>query len=251
MDSRRIFLKKVFLLSGLAVSCKKNQQEDFIFDDDLLEDNFDSKIILKQNATLLFIGDSITDAARDKSILVPNSEKGLGDGFVRKIAVELMKKGQFEHASIYNRGISGNTITDLLNRWNNDAIALKPDTISILIGVNDVRRKIPPNNFYDTYRQILNKTRTALPNAEIIICEPFIFPNITGYGAINPIFKEYRKVIRKIATEFNTVFVPYYDAFKNQAQTVSPASLLPDGFHPAAPLGINLLKDQWLATCAF
>ena len=70
----------------------------------------------------------------------------------------------------YNRGISGNRVRDLDNRWQKDALDLKPDVLSILIGVNDVNSVVNNTNpdsiekFEETYKRILDKTIEALPN---------------------------------------------------------------------------------------
>lgn len=249
MDSRRTFLKSIFLFSGLLSSCKK--EEILHLEESLLSHDFDQKIILKKDSKLLFIGDSITDADRDKNVLIPNEEEGLGRGYVKSIATELLMKEQFAGVSIYNRGIGGNTIGDLLNRWNNDVIALKPDALSILIGVNDVRKLVAPTTYYKTYQQILSETKDILPDTSIILCEPFILSNIIGYNnnlAYN--FHEYRKVIRKLAIDFNTFFVSNYLAFESRAATVAAANLLIDGVHPT-DAGIEILKNQWLKACKF
>lgn len=247
MYSRRLFIQQFFLVPGLLVACKKN---DLHLPDDLLNLPFDQKISFKQGCTLLFIGDSITDATRDKNITAPNDLNGLGKGYVKEVATTLFQKEQFENGAIYNRGIAGNQTIDLLNRWDKDVIELKPDVVSILIGVNDLRRHLNPKAFYDLYWKLLSQTRKALPDTSIILCEPFILPNIREYDNLNPDFTTYRKMVRKLAIEFNTFFVPNYSAFESSLKTTAASDLLYDGLHPTSA-GIHLLKDTWLKICAF
>lgn len=249
MNSRRTFLRNLLLFPSLLTSCRKNNDNSH-FEEDLFDHQFNYKITFRKNCTLLFIGDSITEGYRDKNILLPNDEKGLGEGFVKEIALELLKKEQLKIASIYNRGISGNITSDLLRQWDNGAIELKPDVISILVGVNDLKKFTAFSTYYNAYQAILSTIKTRLPNATIVLCEPFILPNISGYDEFKPLFHQYRKVIRRLSIDFKSVFVSNCEAFESQAQVISNENLLYDGIHPTNT-GINILKDQWLKACAF
>ena len=92
---------------------------------------------IKPNMKILFQGDSITDAGRNRDADTANIPSGLGSGYVNLIAAQLLRQHPEDNLQIYNRGISGNRIVDLYARWKVDAINLKPDLISVLIGVND------------------------------------------------------------------------------------------------------------------
>ncbi|MFP3440820.1 GDSL-type esterase/lipase family protein, partial [Pantoea sp. SIMBA_133] len=81
----------------------------------------------------LFVGDSITDSGRNQD------SEGLGNGYVRMIRDGMIKKYDVE---IINKGVSGDRITDLEDRWNQDVLALQPDVVSISIGINDVWRQL-------------------------------------------------------------------------------------------------------------
>jgi len=129
--------------------------------------------------------------------------------------------------------------------WDEDAISLNPEIISILVGVNDLRNNVTPTNYYRIYRKILQKTMAKLPSTKLILCEPFILNNIAQYDRVEPAFHEYRKVVRTLVGEFNTIFVPFYDILFAESRYNPVASLLKDGFHPA-PMGITALKDCWL-----
>ena len=124
--------------------------------------------------TILFQGDSITDVGR-----VREDESSLGQGYPRMLAERLGYEypGQFRYL---NRGISGNRVVDLYARWKVDALNLKPDYLSILIGVNDVWHEIEAQNgveakkYEKIYTMLLEETLEALPDIKIILMEPFV-----------------------------------------------------------------------------
>src|SRR5579864_8373098 len=88
-------------------------------------------------ATILFQGDSITDAGRDRNQSAPNATGALGNGYPMLLAAMLLKQWPDLELRIFNRGISGNKVPDLQARWDSDTLSLKPDVLSILVGVND------------------------------------------------------------------------------------------------------------------
>src|SRR4030043_1969549 len=95
--------------------------------------------IIQKDSTILFQGDSITDAGRDrKSEGNANNSNALGKGYVYSIATQLLAESPGDGLKIYNRGISGNKVFQLADRWDKDCLDLKPDVLSILIGVNDI-----------------------------------------------------------------------------------------------------------------
>lgn len=245
-EPRRSFIRNILFATAGMYACKKSIPEpDYDHSEQILSTRFTGKIALKSKYRILFIGDSITDANRDKSDLAPNSAPGLGEGYVREIKNNLINSGPFGDFFIYNRGISGDKTIDLLYRWNTDAISLAPQIISILIGVNDLRGEVTPTTYYRIYRKILQRTKERLPATKVILCEPFILNNMSQYAKFEPAFHEYRKVIRTLATEFKTIFVPFYDILYAESQNNPVASLLKDGFHPT-PLAITALKKSWL-----
>lgn len=214
--------------------------------DDILQTSFTRKIVLKPSATLLFYGDSITEWYRDKTVTAPNDPKGLGEGFVSPIANAILKNSSFSNGSIYNRGVAGDVTNNLTGRWDTDGATLKPDIISILIGVNDLRTNVTPVDYFKNYDNLIKKIKEKFPNAELILCEPFILPNVENYDTMKPNFLQYRKVIRLLAQKYDTVFVPFFDAINGATATTSPEKILSDGFHPA-PLAVDLLGKKWLA----
>ena len=124
--------------------------------------------------TILFQGDSITDCSRDK-----NDPSSLGNGYAMLVAKLLEEKypGQFK---FINRGVSGNRSVDLYARRQADILDLKPDILSILVGVNDVGHEIWNGNGVDfetylgLYENLLREVQQALPSIKIMLIEPFI-----------------------------------------------------------------------------
>ena len=211
-----------------------------------------SKITIKEGNVILFQGDSITDAGRDKNAKTPNTSPMMGSGYVMLAAGKLLFKYAEKNPVVYNKGISGNKVYQLAERWDADCIDLKPDVLSILIGVNDFWHTKSNNykgtvkNYEEDYRALLKRTRNALPDVKLIIGEPFA---VSGVKAVDdswyPVFNEYRETARKMADEFGAVFIPYQKVF-DEAQKRAPGIYWThDGVH-ASLAGAQLMADAWM-----
>jgi lysophospholipase L1-like esterase len=207
---------------------------------------------LKPESVILFQGDSITDAGRTKEKQAPNSTACFGSGYALLAAAYLLNTCADQNYTIYNRGISGNKVYQLADRWQRDCFDLNPKVLSILIGVNDFWHKL--NGKYDgtvekyetDYRQLLTLTSKMLPDARLIIGEPFA---VKGCSAVDenwfPEFDSYRASAKKLAEEFNAVFIPYQAIF-DQAQLYAPGKYWTgDGVHPSMA-GASLMAEAWL-----
>ncbi|MEK3885176.1 SGNH/GDSL hydrolase family protein [Paenibacillus sp. PL2-23] len=200
--------------------------------------------------TVLFQGDSITDAGRPRE----QGASALGQGYVNFIAGKLGFELADTRHRFVNRGISGNRVSDLYARWNEDAIYLKPDIISILIGVNDVWRimhKLPEgasDRFERAYRHLLDETREVLPNTGLILCEPFILQAgiaVEGWEEWRGHLDGYRRIVAKLAEQYDAVFVGLQEQFDQAALRRDPAYWLNDGVHPTAA-GHELIAREWI-----
>jgi len=208
-----------------------------------------SKIELKPNQTIVFIGDSITDAERMSAAYKP-----FGAGYVHFTANALLAKYPQLNLNIINSGVSGNTIHDLKTRWQRDCISHKPDILSILIGVNDIWRRIAENDLsgaadldeYDSmYRQLISQTKKEC-NSRIVIIEPFMFCDDLN----NPVFVELRRFVEKvrtIAVDFNAVLVPLQKAIDERIKEVPPQSWSLDMVHPEV-WAHAWISQRWLET---
>ena len=211
-------------------------------------------VSLKKGTTILFQGDSITDAGRDKKNQVANESKSLGRGYPSVIGAQLLNDHPDLDLQIHNRGISGNKVPDLDKRWQKDCIDLKPDILSILIGVNDIWHKLngrydgTPEVYRDGFAELLERTKKALPDTSLVICEPFVL----RCGAVKdnwfPEFETRRAFAEEVAKEAGTIWVPFQQEFdKAVAGGTKPEKWAGDGVHPTGE-GHNLMAKVWRET---
>ena len=202
---------------------------------------------------ILFFGDSITEGRRERasqnSTVAPY---GLGTGYVNPIASELIYNNP-EKYKITNTGISGNRIVDMFQRIKVDCWNYEPDVISILCGVNDVWHEldftngVSPERYERIYRMMIEDTLQALPNAKIMILEPFIKegPATKGRWEQFQIVYEYAKISKKIAEEFNLPFVPLQAKLDEYADKHGADLTFIDGVHPSVA-GARVIANEWL-----
>ncbi len=208
--------------------------------------------LIGPGSVVLFQGDSITDAGRDrKREDNANDARALGTGYAFLAAAALLADHSEAKLTIYNRGISGHKVFQLAERWDKDCIALKPDVVSILIGVNDIWHAL--NGQYDgtievyerDYRALLERTKRELPGVKLVVCEPFVL----RCGAVNdkwfPEFDGYRAAARRVATAFDAVFVPFQTMFDEAVRTTPPNYWAGDGVHPTIA-GAARMAQTWL-----
>lgn len=208
--------------------------------------------IFEQENTVLFQGDSITDAGRDKMKEKPNDPRSFGLGYAFLAASALLKKLPENNLTIYNRGISGNKVYQLAERWQKDCLDLKPNVLSILIGINDYwhfrdgKYDGTVEIYENDYRQLLQLTKDKLPEVKLVICQPFA---VTDTRAVDDSWvapvKTFQKAAKKMADEFNAIWVPFQDVF-DEAVKYAPAKYWTgDGVHPDMP-GAQLMAETWL-----
>jgi lysophospholipase L1-like esterase len=211
------------------------------------------RIQLSGGEIILFQGDSITDAGRKREDEEsPNKQSMLGSGYPLFAAAEILANHPERELKIFNRGISGNKVYQLAERWNKDCIGLKPDILSILIGVNDLWHAKSGNysgtieTYKTDYTALLTRTKEALPDVKIVICEPFIIHGGKALDATwEPDFAGYRNVARALAHDFDLTLVPFQTVF-NEALKKAPAAYWgPDGVHPSMA-GAQLMAKAWL-----
>ena len=198
---------------------------------------------------ILFQGDSITDADINW-----NDTTRLGVGYPRLVESSLGFDEPGEH-EFFNRGISGNRIVDLYARIKRDIINLKPDVMSILIGVNDVWHELgdSPNGvsadkFFKIYSMLIEEIKEALPNIKIMILEPFVLEACStteNWEFFKVETKKRAEMAKKIAETYNLPFIPLQKGFDELATKAPNAYWLGDGVHPTAK-GHEFIKREWL-----
>ena len=199
---------------------------------------------------ILFQGDSITDAGRNRE---DDSNKGVGYPTVVAAKLGYEYPGEYE---FLNRGISGNRVVDLLARIKVDMINLKPDYMSILIGINDVWHEVGCQNgisaekYEELYNILIRDLLEALPDLKIMILEPFVLDAAaTGehweYFHTETIKRA--EAAKRIAEKYNLPFIPLQNRF-DEACKLAPASYwLRDGVHPTSA-GHELIARAWIET---
>jgi lysophospholipase L1-like esterase len=211
---------------------------------------------IAKGAVILFQGDSITDAGRKKGNgAKSNDQASIGGGYAWLAASQLLVDRPADDLTVLNRGISGHKVPQLAARWEKDCIELKPDVLSILIGVNDIWHKLngkyegTPKSYETEYLALVEQTRKALPNVKLVICEPFVL----RCGAVKdnwfPVFDEYRAAAKKVADTHGALFVPFQTMFDEASKIAPPEHWAKDGVHPSS-FGASLMAHTWLKIVA-
>ncbi len=201
---------------------------------------------------VLFQGDSITDAGRNKQQELPNNPWSFGVGYANHIGSWLLEEMPEKDLTLYNRGISGNKVFQLADRWEKDCLDLKPNVLSILIGVNDYwhfrngNYDGTPEIYENDFRKLLYRTMEALPDLKLLICQPFI---LIGTSAVDESwvepFNAYQVIAKKISDEFGAIWVPFQEIFDRAIEAAPPTYWAGDGVHPSMA-GAQLMANSWL-----
>ncbi len=205
---------------------------------------------------ILFQGDSITDAGRSR-----DNDRNAGHGYATLVKAYLgfEKPGAY---TFYNRGVSGNRVLDLYARIVKDVLLLRPDYMSVLIGVNDIWHGLDHNNgtgarrYEKVYDTFISEIREELSDTKIMILEPFILPGSATENREDQPDRwenfsggvyELAGIARKIAEKHGLPFVELQSKFDAACEKQPPAYWLADGVHPTAT-GHELIKREWLKT---
>ncbi len=201
---------------------------------------------------ILFQGDSITDAGRDRS-----SDYQLGYGYPTLVSAALGYERPNEFL-FQNKGIGGNRIIDLLARIKADMLNLKPDYMSILVGVNDVWHELreSPNGvdadrFESYYSILIDQLQEALPNLTIMILEPFLTEGTSTsddperWAVFRSEVEKRAAAARRVAERHGLIFVPLMERFDEAAKAAPAEHWTHDGVHPTGA-GHEIIKRAWL-----
>lgn len=220
---------------------------------------------------VLYIGDSITDGGWGRSGGSARASKErnhtdlnhvYGHSYMMLCAAYYQSQWPDCDWQFWNRGISGNTLFQMADRWQEDALSLTPDVISILIGTNDVGAYLDEckkagkpftieefdyNRWESQYRHLLDTTRMVLPNAELVLCTPFVGKS-TGQVRM-AITDSLAQIVRKIADDYKAVVVSFDQLFANlQKSEPTPKYWIWDGIHPTAA-GHQRMAELWESRC--
>lgn len=196
----------------------------------------------------LFQGDSITDADRQRE---REDSYSLGLGYPNMVAGEvgLRRPGEFR---FFNKGISGDRSTSVYARMYTDIVNIRPDYMSILIGVNDVWHGISGNNGVtpERYEQIMTMLfediLEKLPDIRIAVLEPFVLKGTATEAEWDKFESETKAVAQKakaVAEKFGFIFVPLQEKFDELNKIAPSECWLVDGVHPS-PAGHKLIANE-------
>lgn len=206
---------------------------------------------IEKNHTILFQGDSITDCGRSRETQEnANNNHALGAGYASKLAGALLADYPGHNLRVFNRGCSGDRVVNLYARWKADCVNLKPDWISILIGVNDTWHEFGSNNgvevdrYEQVYRMLLDYTRQKLPNVGLVLCEPFVLPCGVVANEWLADVEARQRIVSRLAGEFNAVLVPFQKMFNDALKEAPCDYWAGDGVHPT-PAGHARMAQFW------
>ncbi|MGE5520491.1 MAG: SGNH/GDSL hydrolase family protein [Candidatus Dadabacteria bacterium] len=248
VNSRRTFLRDSTLATVSAFTIPQIINKAFAAE----QVNKNKKITIKKDDIVLFQGDSITDAGRKRDDANFNNSAALGNGYAMIAGSGLLYKYAPKNLKVYNKGISGNKVYQLTDRWQKDCLDLKPNVLSILVGVNDFWHTLTNKytgtikTYHDDYKKLLETTKQNLPGVQLIIGEPYAVPGIKAVDEKwYPTFNEYRAVARELAREFDAVFIPYQSIYDNAQKQAPGVYWTGDGVHPSLA-GAHLMAHTWL-----
>lgn len=196
--------------------------------------------------TVLLQGDSITDAGRDRT-----SPDSLGRGYAALVAAAV--RAAHPGATVLNRGVGGDRLTDLAARWERDTLAHRPDLLSLMIGVNDTWRHYdaglasPVDRWETGYRYLLDQVRERHPGTRLLLIEPFLIPVAPAQWDWREDLDQRIRAVRRIAEDYDALLLAADGLLTQAARSAGdPAAIAPDGVHPT-PEGHRLLATAWCA----
>ncbi|MFD1466521.1 SGNH/GDSL hydrolase family protein [Lapidilactobacillus mulanensis] len=215
-------------------------------------------MLLRKNKKLIFIGDSVTDAGRNYSADMAGYDSW-GNGYVNLINGALTATYPDYQTMVINKGVNGNDILKLATRWQQDVLDLKPDYVSILIGVNDAWRHFDTAVFQQrddlvdvalytrTYQKLINQTRSVTD--KIIVVGPFMFePNRTE--PMRAMVDQFAVVARQLADKNELLYIDVQSKIDRFLTQNSSYILTQDRVHPNFQ-GNMLVATTWLNAIDF
>lgn len=211
-------------------------------------------MILEKETKWVMIGDSITDAGRSESgEATPWApQEGLGYGYVNLVNAHIQAANPEKNIRIMNRGVNGNTIRDLKARWETDVVALNPDWLSVMIGINDVWRQhdtplqpeghVSLEEFEKTYIELLAPIRPKLKG--LILAAPYMIENLTS-DPMRMMMDQYGAVVKKLAVKFDAIYVDVQPEFDHHLKFRHSGALAWDQIHPNTT-GHLIIAQQFL-----
>lgn len=198
----------------------------------------DDYMLLKRNSTIVFAGDSVTDANRDYSAITGDFES-FGDGYVRIISAALTTMYPDLNTMVVNAGVNGDDINLLAKRWNQDVLSNKPNYVAILIGINDTWRwfdstfrhnqdLITPEKYRNKYQDLIDRTKNQ---AEILVLNPFMF-ELNQADPMRAKLADFQEIAKELASSNNLLFIDIQSTIDKYLKQQSSYTVTKDRVHP-------------------
>lgn len=201
-------------------------------------------MLIQSNSLVLFQGDSITDAGRNRAV-----SEDLASGYAGKAAALFAQQHPDMGVRFLNRGISGNRSVDMLARWQADCMDLKPDVVSILIGINDTWRRYDSNlpttakEYSENFEAALKQTKEL--GARIVIIAPFLLPAEDKIHWRKEDLDEKQAACKALAERYADAYLPMDAIFQEYLAAHPNAVCSEDGVHPN-DLGAQIIAEHWV-----
>ena len=194
-------------------------------------------MFIETGSRLLFTGDSITDV--DRSRPIGEAPNGLGEGYPKFVSGMLTAYMPEKKIHVMNTGISGNRIRDLKARWQSDVLDLKPDWVSIMIGINDVWRHfnrpfcpsewVDQEEYVNTYRELIELTKPKVKG--MVLIAPFYIDKNES-DPMTSMVRVYAKEVEKLAKEYQLVFCDVQKEYDAVQEKLHHMAISNDRVHP-------------------
>jgi lysophospholipase L1-like esterase len=194
--------------------------------------------VIKNGHKVLFIGDSITDSNRHRA------HAPLGDGYVKLFRDLMLFRQPTVTVQVVNKGIGGNKVTQLRDRWADDVLRERPDWLSIKVGINDLISHlcspddpVTPRIYAEVYDGVLSRTRQALPACRILLIDPFFlslepFSETLWRGRVLKALPDYLEVVQELSEKYETRHLKTHERFQHLLQSHSVECFAPEPVHP-------------------
>ena len=192
---------------------------------------------IRNGQKVLFIGDSITDCGRR------DSQRPLGNGYVKLLADLWIIREPAKRVEIINKGIGGDNVVGLRNRWTDDVLRNRPDWLSIKIGINDLHgyvfagsKELSPQSYEVAYREILERTRQALPKCRILLVDPFYISRDTAPNSqrkqVLDSMPDYLSIVDRLSRTFKAQHIKTHELFGRLLKYYEPDTFCAEPVHP-------------------
>lgn len=205
--------------------------------------------VLHAGDTVVFQGDSITDGGRMRTGNDYNHTMGQDYAYI--LAARLGATYSERNITFINRGISGDTVPLMAARWKTDTLDLRPNLLSILVGVNDTFYSAEgetADQYEQSYDKLLADTIAALPGVKIVLGESFLLPvgrYKTDYAKKLAELKKRQDAVARLAAKYHLPLIHYQQMMTDACVKAPPERWSWDGVHPTYA-GHGLMAEEWM-----